>query len=280
MSNTSAQRAVSPPGPVEVMVMRIVTRFTTVDEFVAAFRKFCSRSTCFIPSAAAKQIGVETAFSIRLADGTPMLRGLCVVLDSWPTADNPYHRPGVRLGIRSLSAESQPVFKRLVLSGATPALGNRIQRQRQIAERPTVPAAPLFAAPAEPRAQGSSFVLPANPLTELTDESLQAFVDCTISEEQRPVFDVGDGIPELLGGPEGESLGPDGIATSRISDGTPVPMPHDRTLPGPPAALPTAMVPLEPAAPVPIAGSLLDRVARRVRAWCRWLVARLRRRGT
>src|SRR4051812_2372200 len=93
------------PRTINAMVMRIVTRFTTVEDFVQSFARFCADGSCFIPSAHAKQVGVETAFSIRLADGTPMLRGMCVVRESWSTAENPYGRPGVELGIRKLTPE-------------------------------------------------------------------------------------------------------------------------------------------------------------------------------
>ncbi len=89
------------------MEMRIVTKFTTVEDFVQSFSRFCADASCFIPGAQAKRAGIETAFSIRLADGTPMLRGVCVVLESWDTAQNPYGRAGALLGIRTLTPESK-----------------------------------------------------------------------------------------------------------------------------------------------------------------------------
>jgi hypothetical protein len=101
------------PRTINAMVMRIVTKFTTVEDFVQSFARFCAETSCFIPSAHAKRVGVETAFSIRLADGTPMLRGLCVVLESWATPENPYGRPGVELGIRKLTPESKLMFQQL-----------------------------------------------------------------------------------------------------------------------------------------------------------------------
>ncbi len=181
MANTGVTRVIKAPKAVEVMVMRIVTRFTSVDEFVSAFRKFCTKSTCFIPSAHANRIGVETGFSIRLADGTPMLRGLCVVRNSWKTAENPYERPGVQLGIRSLTAESKPVFHRLLLAGAKP----------DVDEKPSVKMELLFAQ--EERAPSCGDVLPANPLMDMTDESLGAFIDCVLFEDAIPdLIDTGD----------------------------------------------------------------------------------------
>jgi hypothetical protein len=109
----AAAAVVESPRTINAMVMRIVTKFTTVEDFMESFARFCSDASCFIPSAHAKRVGVETAFSIRLADGTPMLRGLCVVLESWPTAENPYGRPGVELGIRKLTPESKLMFQQL-----------------------------------------------------------------------------------------------------------------------------------------------------------------------
>ncbi len=155
--------------------MRLITRFTTADEFVTAFRKFCTKTTCFIPGAQAKRIGAETKFSIRLADGTPMLSGLCVVRDSWATGENPYERPGVRLGIRSLTTESKPVFHRLLLAAAKPDLDK--------STRPTVKMEMLFR---QEEREPSDEILPANPLTEMTDESLGAFVDCRLFEDAIP----------------------------------------------------------------------------------------------
>ncbi|CAN5883855.1 hypothetical protein BH11MYX3_BH11MYX3_10080 [soil metagenome] len=113
MGTTGADRAPSAPSSVNTMVMRIVTRFGTVEEFVQSFSRFCAESSCFIPGAWAKTVGVETGFSIRLSDGTPMLRGLCVVVASWTNNDNPFHRPGVQLGLRKLTPESKLMFQHL-----------------------------------------------------------------------------------------------------------------------------------------------------------------------
>jgi len=95
------------------MTMRIVTKFTSVGQFVQSFGRFCSERACFIPSAQSEYAGVETAFSLHLADGTPMLRGVCVVRESWTTSENAYGRPGVLLGIVTLTPESEGLFVEL-----------------------------------------------------------------------------------------------------------------------------------------------------------------------
>jgi hypothetical protein len=113
MGITGAHRAPSAPKTINTMVMRIVTRFESVEDFVQSFSRFCAESSCFIPGAWAKTVGLEIGFSIRLADGTPMLRGLCVVVAAWTNNDNPFHRPGVQLGLRKLTPESKLMFQHL-----------------------------------------------------------------------------------------------------------------------------------------------------------------------
>jgi len=92
----------------------VATRCTSVDQFVAMFHRFCGDDqTFFVATPTTRPIGLETAFSIQLAGKQPVLRGLCVVLDAWTTAENRYRRPGIRLGIKRLTVESQLVFERL-----------------------------------------------------------------------------------------------------------------------------------------------------------------------
>ena len=129
----------------EILVMRVQTRFRTEHDFVAAFRRFCTDNTCFVPTTTPRMVGIETGFSIRLADGTPMLRGLCVVLDSWETDDNPYRRPGVRLGVRTLTRETKPIFDRIraerLAVGSSPDIAAQAQEEL---ERATIEMPPLF----------------------------------------------------------------------------------------------------------------------------------------
>jgi hypothetical protein len=102
----------------------VATRCTSVDQFVATFHRFCGDDqTFFVATLTSRPIGLETPFSIQLADKQPVLRGLCIVLDAWTTADNRYRRPGIRLGIRRLTAESQVVFDRL-RAASRPALAS------------------------------------------------------------------------------------------------------------------------------------------------------------
>ena len=91
----------------------VATRCTSVEQFVATFHKFCDDSTFFVSTLSERPIGLETAFSIQLDDKTPVLRGLCEVVEAWSTPLNRYGRPGVRLAVKRLTNESLAVFKML-----------------------------------------------------------------------------------------------------------------------------------------------------------------------
>ncbi len=122
MATTGARRVIADR---QLIAMRIVTRFTTAEQFVNAFHRLCTDTTCFIPTMDGRAVGVETCFSIRLANGTTMLAGYCVVAAVWPTVDSPFRRPGVLLKIQRLTPESVAVFHQLQMARAavpTPVL--------------------------------------------------------------------------------------------------------------------------------------------------------------
>lgn len=91
----------------------VATRCTSVDQFVETFQRFCDESSFFVATLTTRPVGLETPFAIQLADRTPVLRGICVVLDAWATADNKFKRPGIRLGIKRLTPDSTATYARL-----------------------------------------------------------------------------------------------------------------------------------------------------------------------
>ncbi|MGE3546929.1 MAG: PEGA domain-containing protein, partial [Kofleriaceae bacterium] len=274
----------------------IATRCASVEQFIATFHRFCDETSFFVATMTTRPVGLETAFSIQLEGGSPVLRGYCVVLEAWSTPANRFGRPGVRLGVRRLTTESMPVFKQLQTarvaalgsnevetplkpprtitpsaprtltptalkraegtpssplpqvssvevpraegsvaappepatpSQGSPAIGERDPSSSdRSAEHGAAVRSPLDERPAtapptresydvvradatpipaprseersgphnESRTPGSSFILPANPLMNLSDESLEGFVDCSLYEEtanfMRPSGDI------------------------------------------------------------------------------------------
>jgi len=297
--------------------LRIATRCRTIEQFVAAFNRYCDGRSVFISTMTTRPVGLETPFSIDLSGGEPALRGVGVVLAAWPTGANPFGRPGVHLGLRRLTSDSEPVLEQLrtarslqeetttpnadiaegmlaarpdavipplppipransptivptgeparasvippiKASGTVPpvtgtppravpavppiaavpsivpaiapmnARGTRdlVEPTRPEATRPDaklpelthtdikviearrtppLPAPALPPPPDEQRTPGSELVLPANPLMNLSDKSLEGFIDCSLYEEtgnffpeEEPLTDV-DGHAELAG---------------------------------------------------------------------------------
>jgi len=91
----------------------ITTRCRTVPDFIRMFRRYVDGNSIFIASLGEWPIGVETTFSIRLNDGTAVIRGRCVVRKAWKTVDNPFRVPGLLLGLKSLTARSMQMLERL-----------------------------------------------------------------------------------------------------------------------------------------------------------------------
>jgi len=183
-----------------------------------------------------RPVGLETAFSIDLAHGVPALRGLGAVVEAWPTPGNRFGRPGLLLAIKKLTADSEAVFERLLAAHveATPP-----------------PAPPPIAAPLNmppvltdgERTPGSELVLPANPLMNISDHSLEGFVDCTLYEETGNFFPVPETDPEAAGDTVAE---PPTLAPRRV---TIPPIADPRTITGP-IDPHTLLATADPAAPV------------------------------
>jgi len=122
----------------------VATKCTSVEQFVATFHRFCDDSTFFVSTLAERPIGLETAFSIQLEDKTPVLRGLCEVIEAWSTPLNRFGRPGVRLSVRRLTSESMVVFKmlqdaRIAADSAPPPALARTATGRGATEAPAAP---------------------------------------------------------------------------------------------------------------------------------------------
>jgi hypothetical protein len=159
--------------------LRIATRCVTVEQFIETFHRTCDDHSFFISTLATRPVGLETAFTVDLAGGQPVLRGIGRVLASWKTTANPFKRPGVQIGVRRLTEDSERVFERLLLARVGDDDPTKPVLQRMIIASPQEPPA---AAIIEARAPGSDDVLPANPLAELTDDALEDLVDTSLHE--------------------------------------------------------------------------------------------------
>ena len=92
----------------------IATRCRSIDEFVSRFHPFCDDESIFMATLSGRTVGHELPFAILLRDKTPALRGICIIRESWADSNNPFGRPGVRLGLARLSPGSEVVLGRLL----------------------------------------------------------------------------------------------------------------------------------------------------------------------
>jgi hypothetical protein len=279
----NALRASVTRATIDVMVMRVATCFKTTDQFVASFHRLCTETSCFIPTIDGKQIGIETGFSIRLADGTPMLRGLCVVEQVWLTADNPYGRAGVLLGIRSITLDSRPVFEqiqraRLASAMAVPlAIVPANDTVPNEAPRDIMPAdtsATIEMPALEPGANGGDWTLHDDNAGELGVDVDTAGLPIAVTDAAHPTQRMTEGLTiPIERRPISTILGIAPLIQPRPRGPGPVPVVVAPVVDGP---IVTALVRRPPPAPVPrswwsAAKALLARTGRR-------LISPLRRR--
>ncbi|HEY5924328.1 MAG TPA: hypothetical protein VIV11_21775 [Kofleriaceae bacterium] len=98
----------------------IATKCATVAELVEKFRDRVDEESILVNPVEQREVGTECAFAILLADRKPALAGTCVILDVFADANNPFKRPGMRLGIKRLGPDSQKVFAELVAKRIAP----------------------------------------------------------------------------------------------------------------------------------------------------------------
>jgi len=190
--------------------MCITTRCRSVEQFIAMFERYVDGNSIFVSTLGMRPAGTESAFVVLLADGTPVLRGRSIVRKAWKTTGNPFRLPGLLLGLRTLTPRSMQVFERMrgvrreetiaslapppPLPAPEPIASTSITRRYVVPVRRaacvSAPMALSFSGPTKvatvlPRMTAlppADTILPANPLTALSDAALAGFVDCTLYE--------------------------------------------------------------------------------------------------
>src|SRR5262249_29137800 len=132
-------------------------------------------------------------FAIALEDGEAMLRGEAEVIESHTESDGS-RRPGMRLRILHLDGASRATHAELLArkraGTAPPPVPTDAQARADKPVRASTPTTPV-----ESRVPGSSYIVPANPFTELPPEALEYFIECTIYEETMDQPEAPDPLP-------------------------------------------------------------------------------------
>ena len=125
----------------------VATKCATVDELIEKFRDRVDETSILVNPVEQRDVGTECAFAILLSDRKVGLAGTCVVLEVYKDGNNPFKRPGMRLGIKRLGPESQKVFAELI--------AKRIEPRKMTMMMPAITTAPAPAAPAPALIQAS-----------------------------------------------------------------------------------------------------------------------------
>jgi hypothetical protein len=152
----------------------IATRCRTADELVEKLAPCCDEGWLFVNTNTVRAVGSEAPLAVMLVDKTVVLRGWCVVFDAWSTADNPFGKPGMRLGVHRLTPSSMDVFERMLdIRKAAVAQGRTVRHSTQAiaivdmpTTTPTMIGIPVVAAP---RRTVTIPPLVASPAEEVTD---------------------------------------------------------------------------------------------------------------
>jgi hypothetical protein len=175
------------PGLPRRKVIRIATGCADVEQFVATFCRLCEDDACFVPTTSMRPPGIEAVFALQLTDGTPLLRGVGVVMAAWRDADNPFGRPGMFLGFRRLTADSRALVFRM--------LGRREAARRGHAD--TIPHPSSLAVGTQPPAAADGIVAAVHTARELTERCEPAFADCAVDEPPRSAIATILGVAPL-----------------------------------------------------------------------------------
>jgi hypothetical protein len=103
------------------IVLRVLTRCSNMDQFVATFRRFSADNAVFVPTTNQCDVGAQTEFAIRLVDGAIALAGTGEICERHATANNAFGKPGILIDIRELSGDTESVFERMRAAGPSTA---------------------------------------------------------------------------------------------------------------------------------------------------------------
>jgi len=170
-------------------VIKMVSKLEDREAFLDAYQGFVDAKSIIVFSRVVPQLGARQRFSIHLKNGDVVLAGEGEVAELAPRTDGSNRPLKMRLDVVSLDP------------GGDAVIADLLERKRRAAKRaapappPTPPAGrnsvgaavkALAESHAETRTPGASDTLPANPLSSITDETLEGFVECVLHDDYDP----------------------------------------------------------------------------------------------
>jgi hypothetical protein len=195
-----------PASAEKMTAFRVVTRASTISEFVEAFWRFTDESSIFLPVASPLPVGRRQLFRVTLADGSLLMCGEGEVIEAVRDRQGAFACNGMRLRFLRTSKETRRMHQdllrrrpavqppRLLTAGTGLAVGTDIGfagpgpapaafGSSADLDGPTCPSLPFDPPPPPAEVEPPADSLPANPFATISTEALQHFVDCTMFED-------------------------------------------------------------------------------------------------
>jgi hypothetical protein len=199
---------------VEGAAIELVTRCSSVEEFIERFARFATETDIVVPALPYVTVGSERHFVIGLKNGTVVMRGRCEVTEVRTVAGTPGGAPTpsgpalMRLRLREMDAHSCGIHLRLMERHASSAAGGEappdapgmpvaVPDASTVSDLSDVTVVAETASPPpgdnettavsplprpETRVPGAALTLPANPLSDLAAADLASFIELTLLE--------------------------------------------------------------------------------------------------
>lgn len=218
--------AMGVPNEDEVFSLRVVVRSANVDDFIKKYSRFVKDDRIFIFTKTPKDPGTPIRFALELSGGIPLLLGEGTVTRVRKDVSDPKHQPGMEIKFTPLDHASAQLIEKMIASrGGMPSEissvtdAKTVKRPRPMGppkagasndSGPTQLRPPRMDEPTTKldqattteyekigddkalkfleawRAEDPDGTVPANPFANMTDESIEYFVEWSVEKSQDP----------------------------------------------------------------------------------------------
>ena len=222
----------------------LISRCSTLDEFIAAFRRYADRQTLFVPTATPLTAGRRVAVTLMLSTGDIVIEADADVMNSSARASGLHGRPGMTLRLTDLDDDSRAILEHLerVRFGAKATLphDHLTVRNGVLPDGATAPDAPALTSIGDPALALAECAVvgddapPAAPLAPLTGSAS--------TRSKSPTGGPLSSLPPLSSASGGKFGVPSSPMSKSPSGPNPLPPPLATVITSvnPPSAVPTA----------------------------------------
>lgn len=185
--------------------LRIASGCSTLDEFTAVFRKFCTPNSIFIATRVPRPSGIAIRFAITLKDGKAVMSGAGTIVESFETKNNRYERSGMVVEFSKLDTMGRILLRELnassTRSAPTPE-ANKGKKKSENFEVPTVVSDPDEATlAATRRSEERAAVVPSDAPAADDESKSEPDADASDSDAEAPSAEAADdAVPERAKG--------------------------------------------------------------------------------